>query len=158
LYIVPLAPSVLPPVTTLNVASVPVFAGGFTTFDLSAPIDGTTTAGAIEDTQISNVDVRITPRTTGVVLVTGTVTVGNSSGSPVTVGVGVQVNDGLVPTPFSDFVPLANGATVTIPFMAEVALPVGTPSFIEILVTGENAVVVGGASSINVQEVSIATG
>ena len=42
----------VPSNTGLTVASVPVFAAGDTTFDLSAPIDGTTTAGTIIDTAV----------------------------------------------------------------------------------------------------------
>jgi hypothetical protein len=54
LAIVPATPKFLASVLSLTVASVPAFGGVDTTFDLSAPIDGTTTAGFIADTLDGN--------------------------------------------------------------------------------------------------------
>ena len=50
--IIPSSPAVAPAPTGLTVASVPVFAAGDTTFNLSGPIDATTTAGDIADTNM----------------------------------------------------------------------------------------------------------
>jgi hypothetical protein len=156
--ILPLVPTTLP-VVTGSIATVPVFAAGVTTFDLNAPIDGSTVGGAIEDASTPSVDVPITPRSTGVVLVSAQVTVGNTSGSPVAaILVNVQVNGVSVPVPTTLVTPLANGATITLPVLVEVFLPIGVTSNIEIFVSGDGALLAADASSINIQEVSVATG
>lgn len=156
-FIKPTAPASLPVVSRV-IVSVPVFALGFTTFDLDSAIDLTTTAGLISN----SASVPITPRVTGVVRVSGVVTVQNQSGSPVSeVQIGVQVNGGPLLTPVSDIAPLLDGETITIPFLVEtdpLDTPVGVTSNIQVLVDGSGATVLASGSSIDVQEVSAATG
>ena len=141
-----------------TIVTVPVFALGFTTFDLNAAIDPTTTAGFIG----TSASVPITPRVTGIVRVSGVVTVQNGSGAPVSeVQIGVQVNGGPLLTPVSDIVPLLDGEVITIPFLVEtnpLDTPVGVTSNIQVLVDGSGATVLGDGSSIDVQEVQAATG
>jgi len=157
--IVPTTPVVLPPVLR-SIASVPAFADGFTTFDLNAAVDTTTTGGTIEDASAPTTDVPITPRTTGVVLISGVVTLGNDSGDPITVvTVEVQVDGVSVAVPDDSRVaPLADGQAITLPFLAEVELPIGTTSNIQIIVTGEDTLILADSAVINIQEVSVATG
>lgn len=153
--VTPTAPAALPPVNSRTVASVPAFALGVTTFDLSAPIDGTTTAGTIDD----QVNVPITPRATGIVLISGVVTVQNGSGSPVAAELTIQVDGTPIPVPaFAGFDPLADGETVTIPFLAETTIPIGETHNVQILVTANGADLIADASALSIQEVSVATG
>jgi len=154
--ILPLVPAVLPVVTGV-IATVPVFAAGVTTFDLTAPIDGSTTGGSIEDTSTPTVNVPITPRATGVVLITGEVGFLNGSGSPVNASVTVEV-DGVALPVVTSFVAVGDGTQVTIPFMAEAFLPIGSTSNIQVSVTGYGADLIADGSAINIQEVSVATG
>jgi hypothetical protein len=153
--ILPLVPATLP-VVAGTIATVPAFAGGETTFDLTAPIDGSTLGGAIENNSTPTVNVPITPRATGVVLVTGVVGIINGSGSPVNASVTVEANG--IPVPVVSFAAIGDGTNVTIPFMAEVFLPIGLTSSIQVSVTGDNADLLADGSAINVQEVSISTG
>jgi hypothetical protein len=160
IVVVPLTPAPLAPVS-LTVASVPAFAAGVTTFNLSAPIDATTTGGFIFDVTSGTVDVPITPRATGILLVSGVVTFINGSGSPVAVAtVQVALNGVAQGVPFDLQVgPLADGDTITIPFMAElILLTVGTTYYVEIIVTGDGLDLLGEDSALSIQEVSFATG
>jgi hypothetical protein len=104
-------------------------------------------------------DVPITPRSTGIVRISGVISVENSSGSPIAVAiVSVQINNGIA-LPFSSVVaPLADDEAITIPFLVEVSLPIGVTSNIEIFVSGDNAHLLADGSAIEVQEVSVATG
>lgn len=156
--ILPLAPAVLP-ILSRTIATVPAFAAGVTTFNLNAAIDGSTTGGAIENASTPSVNVPITPRTTGVVLVSGQITISNTSGSPVSgILVNVEVDGSLVAVPTTIVTPLADGQTITVPLLVEVVLPIGTTSNIQVFVSGDGAFVVADTSSINVQEVAVATG
>lgn len=153
--VTPTTPVAAPPVNTLTVASVPVFAAGVTTFDLSAPIDVTTTGGTIDD----QTNVPITPRATGVVLVSGVVSIQNGTDAPIAAEITIQVDGASLSVPsFAGIDPLAPGETVTIPFLAETDIPVGQTHNIEILVTADGADLIADASALSVQEVSVATG
>lgn len=163
--IVPLTPALGAPVSgTIN--SVPGFASGVTTFDLTASIDTTTTGGFIFDTTIGTVDVPITPRTTGIVLVSGVVTFKNKTGAPVDEATIQVAVDGVAQTvPFDlQFGPLAAGDSITLPFMAELLpvplgpMVVGTKAYIQIIVTGDTLDVLAEDSALEIQEVSFATG
>lgn len=155
--ILPTRPDVLP-VLSRSVASVPAFAGGVTTFDLNSPIDGSTTGGAIENNSTPSADVPITPRSTGVVLVSGVATILNDTGGPIDAVVNVMVDGTALPVPSSITTTIPAGATAAIPFMAEAFLPVGTTTPIQVQVTGTGATIVADSSVVNVQEVSVATG
>ena len=156
--IVPLTPAPLAPVS-LTVASVPAFGSGVTTFDLSAPIDATTTGGFIVDVTSGTVDVPITPRATGIILVSGVVTFENGSGGPLLATVQVALNGVAQSVPFDLQASLADGDSITIPFMAELLpLTVGTTYYVEIIVTGDGLDLLGEDSALNIQEVTFATG
>ncbi len=155
--ITPTTPAVLPPVTG-SIATAPVFASGVTTFDLSAPIDVSTTAGTIEDASSGVVDVPITPRATGVVRIMGVVTVSNASGSTISAQIVVQVGGVALPVPAALQTVIPNNGIAAIPFLAETELPIGSTSNIEIFVTGSGGTILTDSSSIEVQEVSVATG
>jgi hypothetical protein len=140
-----------------TIVTVPVFALGFTTFDINAAIDPTTTAGFIS----TSASVPITPRVTGVVRVSGVVTVSNPTVAPIDVEIGVQVNGGPTLTPDSEIASLLPGGVITIPFLVEtnpLDTPIGVTSNIQVIVDGNGAEVVSSGSSIDVQEVSVATG
>lgn len=155
--ILPLAPDTLP-VETNSIATVPAFADGVTTFDLSSPLsDPSTVGGVIEDTSTPTVNVPITPRSTGVVLITGVVGFINGSGGPINVSVTVAANGTALPVPVS-FAGTVDGTQVTVPFMVEAFLPVGVTSNIQVSVTGDDADLIGDGSAINIQEVSVSTG
>jgi len=155
--ILPLVPATLP-VETNSIATVPAFADGVTTFDLNSPLsDGSTIGGVIEDASTPTVNVPITPRTTGVVLITGVVGITNGSGGPVNVTVAVVVNGG-TPIPVASAAPVPDGTLMTLPFMAEAFLPLGPTSNIQVVVTGDGADLTADGSAINIQEVSVATG
>lgn len=155
--ILPLVPSTLP-VETNSIATVPAFAAGVTTFDLNSPLsDGSTIGGAIENASTPTVNVPITPRTTGVVLITGVVGfINGGSGGPINVSVTVEANG--TPVIVTSYESVVDNTSATIPFMAEVFLPVGVTSNIQVSVTGDNADLIGDGSAINIQEVSVSTG
>jgi hypothetical protein len=162
--IIPLTPAVLAPVS--RTISGLAFGGGVTTFVLNTAIDATTTGGFIFDTDMGTVDVPITPRTTGVVLVSGVVTFKNKTGDPVDEATIQVAVDGVAQTvPFDlQFGPLAAGDSVTLPFMAELLpfplgpMAVGTKAYIQIIVTGDGLSVLAEDSALSIQEVSFATG
>lgn len=149
----PTTPAVLPPVTH-TITSVPVFAAGFTTFSIDSPIDATTTAGTIG----SATNVPITPKSTGVVLITGVVTANNTSGAPVNVSVNVLINGSAVPALTFSETTIPDASEASIPFMAEAVIPVGQTQNVEVFVNGTGAFVVGSGSVVNVQEVPASTG
>jgi hypothetical protein len=104
-------------------------------------------------------DVPITCRSTGIVIVSGVVTISNPSGAPILVTATVQV-DGVATTSFSATTVPAGGEA-TIPVLAETdpgTTPIGATHQIEISIDGNGATIVGDGSSISVQEVSVATG
>ena len=142
------------------VASNPAFAAGVTTFDISAPVDVTTTVGAIRNGTSNSVDVPITPRTTGVVKIQGVVLIGNETGAPVDVTVVIQVNGVNLPVPTQAAAVQLAATTglATLPFLAETLLPVGVTSLIQVAVAGDGATLIAEDCSIEVQEVSFATG
>jgi hypothetical protein len=155
--VTPQTPAVLPPVF-LTIASLPTFAAGFTTFDLSGPVDITTTGGIIEEAANSSSDVPITPRSTGVVLISGVVTIENASGDVIVSQIIVQLDSSSLPVPASLETSIPDASVAAIPFMAEVELPIGSASNIEVFVTGNGGSILAESSLINVQEVSVATG
>jgi len=106
------------------------------------------------------VDVPITPLSTGIVLVSGTISLVNGGVAPTTVTVTVQVNGVTLPVP-SYVTTIVNGARAVIPILAETTpgeTPVGVTSFIEIFVIGDTISVEPDGSSLGLQEVSVATG
>lgn len=142
------------------IASNPAFAAGVTTFDISAPVDGSTTVGAIRNGTSNSVDVPITPRTTGVVRIQGIVLIGNTTGAPIDVTVNVQVNGTNLPVPTQAAAAVLDATTgiETLPFLAETLLPVGVTSLIQISVDADGATLIAEDSSVEIQEVSFATG
>lgn len=101
-------------------------------------------------------DVPITPLSSGVVLISGVVTIHNSSGDPVLVTCTVRL-DGSALQPFSATT-IPAGDTASIPFLAETDIPVGETHQIEVSLDGDGTVLLADGSVMNVQEVPAATG
>jgi hypothetical protein len=94
------------------------------------------------------------------VLISGVVTVSNSSGSPILVTITVHIDDVAVSVPHAATT-VPDGSTVAIPFMAETTpadTPVGVTTNIQVFVDGEDALLVADGSVVEVQEVAVATG
>ena len=105
-------------------------------------------------------DVPITARATGIVLVTGVVTLSNSTGGDVVATVTVHVDGVAVSTPFAAGT-VPNNGNAAIPFMAETdpsLTPVGATHQIEIFIDGNGLELESDGSVVDVQEVSVATG
>lgn len=118
---------------------------------------------AIESGAPPGTDVPITPKVTGVLVISGVITLKNASGAPVTVQLRVEING--VPL----LAPLLEEATVdasgfeAVPFMTEPVflLVVGTTVNIQILLTptDDDAISIAiESSSLSIQEVPVATG
>lgn len=104
-------------------------------------------------------DVPITAISTGIMIVSGVVTVSNPTGSAILVTCTVQV-DGAAGSEFSATTVPAGGRA-SIPVLAETnpgTTPIGATHQIEIAVDGNGARLVGDGSEVSVQEVSVATG
>ena len=105
-------------------------------------------------------DVPITPLSTGVVLVSGAVTLTNS-GATTSAIIRVRVNgvDFLVPDLVG--ITVASGTIVVVPILTELSpadTPVGVATPIQISVLGDSIFVASEGSTLNLQEVSVATG
>lgn len=104
-------------------------------------------------------DVPITPISTGIVRISGVIAVSNDPGAPVSILVEIQVDDVTLPIPLTLYSTVADAGQVAIPFLAEVTLPIGVTSNIQIFVTGDaGTALMQESSSIEVQEVAVATG
>lgn len=108
-------------------------------------------------------DVRITPKSTGNLRITGTVTVINGNGAPRTVTVQVEYGGGVViAAPLdSEQTVDATPAEATIPIFIETGpgiTPVGTTSEIEIRLIGSDTGVNVIAAQLDIQEVGPTTG
>lgn len=141
---------------TKTIASVPAFAAGFTTFDIDSAIDATTTAGTISDDTDTNVP--ITPKSTGVVLISGVVTAINSSGAPVNVTATVHINGTAVPAGTFSSATVPDGGFAAIPFEVEALIPIGETQNVQVFMDGTGAFVESEGAAINVQEVPVSTG
>lgn len=106
-------------------------------------------------------DVPITPQSTGVVLISAVVTISNAADDPATFSVRLQMDapPGNLPVPPGPIAigPIAAGETVVVPLLMETPIVVGETHTISIFVLGE-VVVVAEGSTLNLQEVSVATG
>lgn len=142
--------------TTKTITSVPIFAAGFTTFSIDSAIDATTTAGTISDDSDTNVP--ITPKSTGVVLISGVITVINSSGAPVNVTATVHINGTAVPAGTFSSATVPNNGSAAIPFEVEALIPIGETQNVQVFMDGTGAFVDEDGSAINVQEVPVSTG
>jgi hypothetical protein len=112
-------------------------------------------------------DVPITTQTTGIVLITGVIELKNVSGSPVDAHVEVIVGGVPLDVPFNEVVTIQGSFADTfaaIPIVAETTAlqtPVGVATNIQVLVIASNSDVlsaVAGSCTLNLQEVSVATG
>jgi hypothetical protein len=105
-------------------------------------------------------DVLITPLSTGVVLVSGAVTLTNS-GATTSAIIRVQVNGVDFTVPDLSGITVASGTTVVVPILTELSpteTPVGVQTPIQISVLGDSIFVASEGSTLNLQEVSVATG
>ncbi len=112
-------------------------------------------------TATPSTDVNITPRSTGILLITGVVSIQNGGGGPVSsVVIEVQIDGVPLPVPaFIGLAPIAAGESISLPFMAEAqGVSIGVTAHVQILVNGDGADIIGEGSTLSVQEVSAATG
>lgn len=111
-------------------------------------------------------DVPITPLSTGVVRISGVVTVHNPSDASPTpaVIINISLNNGsFLPAQSSFIPPLLPGQAITVPFLAETTptdTPVGVTTTVQVFVDGDpgGAELLASASAIEVQEVAVSTG
>lgn len=104
-------------------------------------------------------DIPITPLLSGVVLVSGVLTVSNPTGAGVLVAINVQLDDASIPIPTASTLIPAN-STVAIPFLAETEAisPLNEQHLIQIFVSGSGCTLSSAGCVCNVQEVPAATG
>jgi hypothetical protein len=124
----------------------------------------------IESGAPASISVPITPKSTGIIRITGVVAVKNSSGAAVNVLVQVALNGVRQVVPFSEEVTVVNhapdafniGGAATLPIVAELAgLVVGVTRLVSIVVTAETAVAINllaATCTLDIQEVAAATG
>jgi hypothetical protein len=106
------------------------------------------------------VDVPITPLSTGIVLVSGAISITNSGDAPTTVTINVQVNGSSLLNP-TFIATIADGTTEVIPILVETdpaETPVGVTTHIEVFVLGDSMFVAADGCTLSLQEVSVATG
>lgn len=109
-------------------------------------------------------DVPITPQSTGVIRVTSVVVVQNISTDPAIEGIvqlDVQVNGVSIGIPVAEQFTITINGLKSIQIVAETsALPIGVTSNIQVLTTLVDGAlrVIEGSSTVEVQEVSVATG
>lgn len=137
--------------------------------DTDVPIAGVQVPWSIIDSGvIVGDDVPITPLVTGQILISAAIALENISSDPVNIQAEVQVNDVTVATP-ADVKSLIDAAvaegvsTLMIPVVARITLPVGVLANIQIRVSasdepGDLVHLVAASSTMNIQEVSVATG
>jgi len=110
----------------------------------------------------AGVDVPITPQSTGVVRISGVISLKNSTGSAVAAQVEVQVNDVSLTFPNAENATVDADGFEAIPFLAEATgLTIGVTVNVQILVIagGSDAIsAVAESSTLDVQEVAVATG
>lgn len=141
------------------------FAAGPTGDTLVIGGDGTQIPWSVIDVGGPGTDVPITPQSTGIIRITAVVVIGNTSTDPQTVGI-VQISaliDGVTPVavPIAEQFSIDINGFKSIQLVAETpALPVGVTATIQILATliAGTLVVVDSSSTVEVQEVSAATG
>jgi len=120
--------------------------------------------GTIDSPGLNVQDVPITPRSTGVILVSGVVSVNNDSNNTDVVTVQVQVDDVTVTTPAvqQSTGEGGEGGFNAIPFNIEIpGLVIGTQVNIQVLVTAQADGEISlndNDTTVNVQEVAVATG
>lgn len=136
----------------------------------AGPTDDTGISGAgtqipweVVDVGSPGVNVPITPQTTGVIRVTAVVVVKNVSTDPQTIGgvqIDAQVNGVTIGIPLAEQFSIDINGSKSIQLVAETdALPIGVAANIQILVTSSDHLAVSaGSSTVEAQEVSVATG
>jgi len=122
----------------------------------------------IESGAPASTDVPITPRVTGIIHITGVLTITNPDEADSIVQLQVEIGDVVVPIPLAENVSL-NDSVIPVPFDVIVgagangpALPVGVVSLVQIRVKegGESSIseLVQASCTIHIQEVSAVTG
>jgi len=106
-------------------------------------------------------NVPITPRTTGLITISGVFVVLNNSGAPVDVQAQVAA-PGRLPIPATEKVTVPANGYAAIPFLAGGVGVVGTTSNVSIVLTAftddVDVELIAGSSSLEIQEVSLPTG
>jgi hypothetical protein len=132
--------------------------------DTDISITGTDVPWSAIDVGAPGVNVPITPIATGIAVISGVLTVKNTSGSDtLIVVVGVAVNNVLLAFPLAESTVIPINSTLAIPFLAEATgLALNAASNVQIVVTTPDqdgvGQIVGESSSVDVQEVAAATG
>lgn len=131
-------------------------------FDASNPQNNAIEWALLESGTSPNADVPITPRSSGIIRISGVLTVSNSDAAAHTVQVLVVVNGVAVPAPGAETVTVPATGVVAVPFLTEtIPLPLGMAATIEILAVASadgylSAVL--DSSTLDIQEVAPATG
>lgn len=106
-------------------------------------------------------DVPITCAVSGVVLITGTLTLENDTDDPIVSDIIVQVDGVSIPVPVTLATTVQPHSSVVISFMFETTptdTPIGVTKNIQVRVGGDGTTLLSESSVIAVQEVSVATG
>lgn len=108
------------------------------------------------------VNVPITPRSSGIILVTGVISLKSSSEIDEVVQLLIEVNGVPLPVPFLESNTISASGFEAIPFVAEITgLAVGVAANVQVRLISSNATDIGAtldSSTINLQEVPAATG
>jgi hypothetical protein len=126
------------------------------------PADNAIDWALLESGTSPNVNVPITPRSSGIVRISGVVTVSNSDAAAHTVQIIIGVNGAVVPAPAGETVTVPANGVVAVPFLTEtIPLPIGTTATVEILAVASSnghLSAVLDSSTLDIQEVTPATG
>ncbi len=128
--------------------------------------DGTALPWNLPDVGTPGINVQITPKSTGIILITGVITVKNSSENVVNISLKVKVNGVFIAAPFGEETTIDNNddGFGILPVLAEVkGLTIGTPIDVEFWCLSSasdpaDCSYVMASSSIEIQEVLAATG
>jgi len=134
------------------------------------PVAGILVPWSSPDAGTPGTDVPITPRSTGLVLITGVITVKSTSGNQETVTLEVLVNGVPLAVPFVENLTIEPGGVIAIPILTETnshinggPLPLGTTADVSIFLSAsvDDPVVLQvstESSTLELQEVPVATG
>jgi len=132
--------------------------------DVGTPSNNAVLWSLLEVGTSPNINVPITPKSSGIVRISGVLTVLNSDASPHTVWVVIVVDGVAVPDPFNEVFTVAGGegTYAVIPFLTETSpLAIGVTSTVEILViadTNDVLTLTRASATLDLQEVVPATG
>jgi hypothetical protein len=110
----------------------------------------------------AGINVPITPRSSGIILIQGVITIKNAVLAPIVASMFVWVNGTPLIVPFMETVLVPASGSSVIPFLTETApLPIGVPAIIQIAINAASEPglsLLPASSTMAVQEVRAATG